>query len=300
MAGEESDPVFSIHDVWTVIQLRQLLKNGANVNEVNAFDETPLLSALRREADSRLIQELVFQGANVNTKDIWGVTPLYCVVARRGRDYETIKFLLEHGADIESGKRKNDRLLDHTVTHNRKCVELLIKYKFLRIFPKLQDFKINVLYRNKRDFYKQYKRIVDLDLKPSCYTVLSEYLDSCASEFLQMRSVHLNGSLTLEKFLTSKNPLETITDHNTVHQIIFKIFTELYGDKYPIYEDLIISQIGNKPLLAILNVKIGKFRSKFKISTLSEKIFMNIDLMHIITQYLTGFEFFMLLLAYPD
>ncbi|GFY75306.1 ANK_REP_REGION domain-containing protein [Trichonephila inaurata madagascariensis] len=300
MSCQECDPALSIHDVSTVIQLRQLLKNGTDVNQLNAYDETPLMSALRREVDPRLIQELVYQGADVHAKNLWEEAPLYFAVAKRARDSETIKFLLEHGADIAGGKVDSDRLLEGTLRNNRECVELLIKYKFKRNFPKFQNFKINILYRNKRDFYRQYKRIVELDLKPSCYLVLSNYLDSCASEFLQMRSVYLYGSLTLEKFLTLQNPFETIPDHHTMFKIIIKIFKELAGDKYPIYEDLIKNQIGNKELLGILETKIAQFCFKFGISTQSEKILMNMDLMHIITQYLTTYEFVMLLIAYPD
>ncbi|GFR25458.1 ANK_REP_REGION domain-containing protein [Trichonephila clavata] len=299
MADQEPDPELSIHDVSTVIQLRQLLQKGIDVNEINAFEETPLHAALRLEKDSGLIQELVFQGGDVNAKDIWGVTPLYCAVSKRGRDYNTIKFLLEQGADIKSGKHKDDRLLDHIVMHNPKCIKLLIKYKFLRKFYTYKNFKINVLYGNERDFYKQYKRIVDLDLKPSSYKVLSEYLDNCASEFLQMRSVRLNRSLTLERFLIAKkNPLETLTDRHIVYQIINRIIKELYGDKYPIYEDLIINQIGNKNLWPVLNATIVRLRSKIEISTVFQRIFLNTDLMRIITQYLTGYEFVMLLFAY--
>ncbi|GFV46666.1 ANK_REP_REGION domain-containing protein [Trichonephila clavipes] len=262
MAAQELDPVLPMHNVTTVIELRELLRKGADINEINAFEETPLHSALRRETDSGLIQQMVLHGANIDAKDIWGVTPLYCAVTRHGSDLETIKFLLEHGADIKSRKRQNDRLLDNTVTHNRKSIELVIKYKFIRNFPKVRRFKINVLYNNARDFYKQYKRIVDLNLKPACYAALSEYLDGCAIEFLQMRSVRIHGSLTLEKFLIKKNPLQTITDRRTSLQIMNKILLELYGDKYPIYEEMIINQIQHKDLLIWLDSRIDELRAR--------------------------------------
>ncbi|GFV40098.1 ANK_REP_REGION domain-containing protein [Trichonephila clavipes] len=300
MNAEEKDPVHLIHNVCTVIQLRQLLKNGTDVNQRNNYDETPLLSALRRAADPRVIQEFVYKGADIHAKNLWGEAPLYFAVAKRARNYESIKFLLEHGADIAGGKIERDRLIEGTLRNNRECVELLIKHKFKRNFPKFQNFKINTLYGNKRDFYKQYKRIVRLKLRPSCYTALSKYLDSCASEFLRMRSVYLYGFLTLEKFLTLQNPFEFIPDHHTRFQIVIRIFKELNGNKYPIYEDLIKNQIGDKELLRLLNTKIAQFRLKFGISTPSEKILMNMDVMHSITRYLTAYEFLMLLSAYPD
>ncbi|GIX94592.1 hypothetical protein CDAR_299111 [Caerostris darwini] len=105
-----------------------LLKSGVNINEVDNFEETPLLSALyREEVNFELIQEFVYQGADVNAKDCWGVTPLYRAVVRHGKDLDLIRFLLENGADIQSGKNLNDRFLDHTVTRNNECAKLLVK-----------------------------------------------------------------------------------------------------------------------------------------------------------------------------
>ncbi|GFY61675.1 ANK_REP_REGION domain-containing protein [Trichonephila inaurata madagascariensis] len=296
MAGIEPDPVLSIHEVSTVMELIQLLRNGADINQLKDFSETPMHSAFRHETERGLIQQMVLNGANVNAKDAWGMTPLFYAVTRHVSDRETIEFLLEHGADIKSGKRSNDRLLDNVVTHNRECIELVIKYKFLRNFPKVQRFKINVLYENKRNFYKQYKKIVELNLIPASYEALSDYLDACATEFLQMRSSRIHGSITFEHFLTNKNPLQT--DSRSSFHVMQQILQDLCLGKYPIYEDLIINKIDRKDLLRMLDARIEKHQTKCKTPTLKQKVFLNTDLMRIIKQYLTGYELFTLIMVY--
>ncbi|GFS49499.1 ANK_REP_REGION domain-containing protein [Nephila pilipes] len=296
----DNDSLLLIHDVCNAEQLKKLLKNGADINEINTFEETPLLSALRREADYELIKEFVIQGANVNAKDCWGVTPLYCAVARHGKDLDIIKLLLENGADIESGKRKNDRFLDHTVTHNRVCVELLIKYKFLKNFQNVKNCVSDAENNEKRDFYSEYKDVVDLDLKPSCYQFLSKYLDDCASEVIQMRSVFLSESLTLADFLTRKNPLESVSDPETFHQIINRIFVELSWNnmsKYHIYFDMIVTQLGRKNILKLLDDKLACSKSYISKLSKNKRAILNLDLMHVIAKYLNDVDLFNTLIA---
>ncbi|XP_055947016.1 GA-binding protein subunit beta-2-like [Argiope bruennichi] len=117
----ENEKPLLIHDVSNVEDLKKLLRSGANINEKNKFEETPLLSALRREVGIQIIKEFVLQGADMNANDCWGVTPLYCAIARHAKDLDIVRLLLENGADIKSGKRISDRFLDYTVTRNPQC-----------------------------------------------------------------------------------------------------------------------------------------------------------------------------------
>lgn len=305
MIDEEPAPLkddcpIPIHEVCNVVQLKQLLKRGADINETNAFEETPLLSALRREADYDLIKELVVRGADVNVKDCWGVTPLYCAVARHGNDLKILKLLLDYGADIESGKRDSDRFLDHTVTHNRTCVELLIKYKFVKNFEtaKLSIYDIE---KKRKNYYLQYRKIVDLDIKPSCYEILKHYLDDCATEIINMRTVRLCKYLSLAEFLTRKNPLEDFPNPKTVNQIINRIFVELSSkrrSRYTIYSDLIIGKIGRKNLLKRLDDKIVFPKSYVSRFSRNKRIIWNLDLMHLVARYLSDVDLFNTLIAY--
>lgn len=238
----------NLHDVNAVEELQYLLRAGANVNERNIFEETPLLSALRRDVDFKLIEEFLKNGADVHAKDCWGVSPLYCAIARHGKNLRLIKFLLDQGADIQSGKRINDRFLDHTVTHNQSCIKLLIKYKFLKNIHLLGDFNLNTDFKPERDYYQEYKAIVDLDLKPSCYDYLREFLDSCASEAVRMQTVHVGNDLTLVGFVTLNSPAETHGD-TTMKDIIEKVFEELSMNDYPIFKNILVSKIGRDCLL---------------------------------------------------
>ncbi|CAL1277879.1 unnamed protein product [Larinioides sclopetarius] len=293
----ESEKLPLLHDVSNVEDLKKLLLSGANINERNNLDETPLLSALRREGDFQLIKEFVLQGADVNAKDTWGVTPLYCAVARHGRDLNIIKFLLENGADIQSGKRAFDRFLDHTVTHNRVCAKLLIRYKFLKNAGLVRDFSSGTN-EAERDYYNEYKTIVDLDLKRSSYNFLANYLDDCASEILQMKSVYLCNSVTLLDFVAAKNPLESLVNAQNVQQVINQIYKEFTVNKYKIYKELVVDRIGRKTLLKGLDNKLiysTVCRSK---PCNGKKIILNLDLMYYIAKYLSDIDLFNIVIAF--
>ncbi|XP_055947018.1 ankyrin repeat and SOCS box protein 3-like [Argiope bruennichi] len=111
---ENKKPIL-FHDVSNVEDLKKLLLSGANINEKNHFEETPLLRAVCLEVDIQVIKEFLFQGADVNAKNCFGITPLYCAIARHGDNLDIVRLLLENGADISNRKRYYDRLLDHYI-----------------------------------------------------------------------------------------------------------------------------------------------------------------------------------------
>ena len=79
--------------------VKELLKNGANINQESNDGVTPLHTAAywgRAETCKLLLEK----GANINAKDKYEWTPLH-VAAKRGHT-ETCKLLLEKGADIDA------------------------------------------------------------------------------------------------------------------------------------------------------------------------------------------------------
>lgn len=70
-------------------------KHGANVNQFDFFDQTPLMYAAWY-ADLNLIELLIQRGANVNLCDSNGVYPLHIAIGRRNDSI--CDFLLSSGA----------------------------------------------------------------------------------------------------------------------------------------------------------------------------------------------------------
>ena len=79
--------------------IRQLIKDGADVNEVNERGRTPLMLALGNGYDLEIIKLLINAGTDVNVKDKEGSTALIKATANMA-DPAIIKFLLESGADV--------------------------------------------------------------------------------------------------------------------------------------------------------------------------------------------------------
>ncbi|KAG8194470.1 hypothetical protein JTE90_013228 [Oedothorax gibbosus] len=247
MANEQEK---NLHNVDSVHELERLLNSGANINERNVFYETPLITALRREVDFEVIRCFVQLGSDVNAKDCWGVSPLYCAVARHGRNLKLIKLLLDNGADIEGGKQINDRFLDHNVTHNLLCMKLLIKYKFLRN-AHLLDLSFRPSSNLNRNYYEEYKAVVALDLKPSCYRYLRKFLDSCAAEVVRMLTVYVGPSVSLHHFITDSLLAEIPRKRcePAAKEILDGVLAEILRKKYLIYGDMITSKIGRVHLI---------------------------------------------------
>lgn len=61
--------------------IRELIKNGANINATNENGETPLYKSAFW-AGMNIILTLIELGANVDAKDINGNTPLHIAIAK--------------------------------------------------------------------------------------------------------------------------------------------------------------------------------------------------------------------------
>ncbi|KAF8796502.1 Ankyrin repeat domain-containing protein 23 [Argiope bruennichi] len=293
---EDEEPLL-IHDVSNVEDLKKLLLSGANINEKNKFDETPLLRALCRDVDIQLIKEFLLQGADVNAKDFCGDTPMFIAIGCYGDNLDIIRLLLENGADIPNGTPTSDWLLNHTVRHNPLCAKFLIKYQFLKNSHLVKDFSAAVD-KSVRDYYNEYKTIVDLDITHASYDFFATYLDECASEILQMKSVYLCDSITLLDFVVAKNPLQTLVNAQNMQQIINRIYKIFTVNKYKIYEDLVVNRIGRQNLLNSLDNEYIYSKLCKPNHCNKKRIILNLDLMCCIAKYLSDIDIFNIVIAF--
>jgi len=80
---------------------------NANVNAIDDESNTPLHLATQNAVNYRywfnpkIIKLLIKNGADVNAINIWGETPLYYPVAAQGDNFEVIKILVKNGANFE-------------------------------------------------------------------------------------------------------------------------------------------------------------------------------------------------------
>ncbi|MGL9757805.1 MAG: ankyrin repeat domain-containing protein [Wolbachia sp.] len=106
-------------------QIRKLIEDGADVNAINEFRQTPLHKAIelgRRETAELLLEK----GADVNAADRCGETPLH--VAIRYNRKELVELLLNGGANINAVERRRRTPLHVAVRCNcKELVELLLE-----------------------------------------------------------------------------------------------------------------------------------------------------------------------------
>ncbi|KAK1169059.1 ankyrin repeat and SOCS box protein 13-like isoform X1 [Acipenser oxyrinchus oxyrinchus] len=106
-----------------VLELKQLIENGACVNVVTADSITPLHGASLK-GQTECVKLLLAAGAQVDARDIDGSTPL-CDACASG-SIECINVLLEHGAQINPPLYTASPLHEACMRGNSECVRLLI------------------------------------------------------------------------------------------------------------------------------------------------------------------------------
>ncbi len=119
----ESTPLMYAAAYGSLDALKLLLAAGADVNAKNTFDVTALLWCANDLAKVRLLVE---KGANVNAQSKQGRTPLIVAAAHDGNS-QTVKFLLDKGADVSaSDSAKNTALSDAADANDTESVRLLV------------------------------------------------------------------------------------------------------------------------------------------------------------------------------
>ena len=104
--------------------VNDLLKAGANPNQSDKFEDTPLNKVVRI-GDLEMVKLLLKSGADPNKRNKWNNTPLHYAIDKRHLDI--IKLLLKAGADPN---KAND--LGNTPLHwadRSELIELLKSYE---------------------------------------------------------------------------------------------------------------------------------------------------------------------------
>uniref|UniRef100_A0A8C4SJB1 Ankyrin repeat and SOCS box containing 13a, tandem duplicate 2 n=1 Tax=Erpetoichthys calabaricus TaxID=27687 RepID=A0A8C4SJB1_ERPCA len=106
-----------------VLQLKELIENGAYVNVVTVDSITPLHEASLR-GQTQCVKLLLAAGAQVDARNIDGSTPL-CDACAAG-SIECAKVLLEHGANVNPPLFTATPLHEACMSGNAECVRLMI------------------------------------------------------------------------------------------------------------------------------------------------------------------------------
>ncbi|MBN3292090.1 ASB13 protein, partial [Polypterus senegalus] len=106
-----------------VLQLKELIQNGACVNVVTVDSITPLHEASLR-GQTQCVKLLLAAGAQVDARNIDGSTPL-CDACAAG-SIECAKVLLEHGANVNPPLFTATPLHEACMSGNAECVRLMI------------------------------------------------------------------------------------------------------------------------------------------------------------------------------
>lgn len=93
-------------------KVRLLLKAGADANAASAIGNTPLMIAARSSRSAPVVRLLLDHRAEVNARNLFGVTAL--MIASSAGDMETVKLLLDRGADVSLAPYAKPRAPDGT------------------------------------------------------------------------------------------------------------------------------------------------------------------------------------------
>jgi hypothetical protein len=106
-------------------QLKRHIANGANVNEVDQYNWTPLRGAIDSD-QVEATRVLLEAGANVNTKDADGMTPLIRATVKGDKDI--VELLVAKGANL-AAKDDYQRMALHAAVMmgHMETVEILVK-----------------------------------------------------------------------------------------------------------------------------------------------------------------------------
>ena len=95
-----SSDLFALCRTGTVEDVRTSIDSGADISARNLYDLTPLMQAVRYNADPQVAALLLERGADIHARDRNGYTPLMWSVWNENP--EIIKLLLERGAEVHS------------------------------------------------------------------------------------------------------------------------------------------------------------------------------------------------------
>lgn len=119
----DTTPVHEAARSGEILQLQELIKNGACVNLFTYDSISPLHEASLR-GQTQCVKILLAAGAQVDARNIDGSTPL-CDACASGST-ECVKVLLSHGAKVNSALYTASPLHEACMNGSAECVHLLI------------------------------------------------------------------------------------------------------------------------------------------------------------------------------
>lgn len=134
-APDGDTPLHLAYRTLPIVQT--LITNGANVNIMNALDETPLFLACQMRSNDHheqaaIVNALLKAGADPNLNSFDGYTPLMAA-AEKWRDYpvntEVIHLLISHGAKLQIADSSGCNALDLAIeTASDEGIRILLSY----------------------------------------------------------------------------------------------------------------------------------------------------------------------------
>lgn len=118
--GDKETPLFIAALNGNLEIVKELIKNGAHINEKDYRGITPLHMACKG-GHIKIIFELIKNGANINEKDNYGDTPLHDAACNR--HIKTVKKLINLGADTSIKNNKGELFSDFLDVDIEKLLE---------------------------------------------------------------------------------------------------------------------------------------------------------------------------------
>jgi ankyrin repeat protein len=100
--------------------IQNLIENGANVNAVDNYGNTPLhIYSRSDDINTKIVEDLLNHGANINATNNEGKTPLHIYAAKEdgGEDITIFRYFIEHGARVNAVDNYGQTPLHYYVYH---------------------------------------------------------------------------------------------------------------------------------------------------------------------------------------
>jgi ankyrin repeat protein len=138
-----------------------LLKNGANINDRDTIDQTPLIIAAFNGCTD-IVKMLLDAGANIEHKNDQGENAL--ISAAQEGNIDTVKLLLDAGADVNQTNTDGETPLDLAIRLRQKkeLIELLREKtnEAMGIKKKVKRMKERMIERTSKKKRKRNKRTI--------------------------------------------------------------------------------------------------------------------------------------------
>ncbi|GIY15639.1 ankyrin-3 [Caerostris extrusa] len=271
-------------------ELASVASSGWKVDPSN-MDGNSLLHLAAVFGKPKVIKPLIRVCSTINCKNKELNTPLH--LAAICGESKVIEVLIQFGADMDLLNRRRISALQIALEY---CKTNVIKV-FGRTGAKrfLTSAKILIKYDVlKKGLYKTRHRVLKANVVPQVFN----YAEECCAEIHRMKSKTLDKSVSFYQFFVKLlSSLNTLSESPLVqHSLNYLI--EVFGKKeYPIYYRILVSVIISRLEKSLLKNKLMESADYAKNKG---KIFLDPELFHCISNYLSNIELFNLILAFSD